>query len=110
RNRDDYDLALYVANWPEARQDHWLTLLKARAIENLAVVVGVNRIGEDVQGQAYVGGSCIFNARGESLVNAAEAAGCFSVTLSVSELMAWRQGFPAHLDADRFVIDGNDCE
>lgn len=110
RNRDDYDLALYVANWPAARQDHWLTLLKARAIENLAVVAGVNRIGEDVQGQEYVGGSCIFNARGETLVNAADAAGCFSVTLSGSELATYRQGFPAHLDADHFVIDGNERE
>lgn len=108
RNRDDYDLALYVANWPAARQDHWRSLLKARAIENLCFTLGVNRIGRDAQGQDYAGGSMIFGPRGELLADAAAAEGCLALTLDGEELRAYRAAFPAHLDADDFTLTNAD--
>ncbi|WP_316045711.1 nitrilase-related carbon-nitrogen hydrolase, partial [Escherichia coli] len=55
RNRNDYDLALYVANWPAPRSLHWQTLLTARAIENQAYVAGCNRVGTDGNGLHYRG-------------------------------------------------------
>ena len=104
RNREDYDLALFVANWPAARQDHWRTLLKARAIENLSYTLGVNRIGRDAQGQDYAGGSVVFGPRGELLVDAAMEAGGFAASLDGEALRAYRAAFPAHLDADKFYL------
>jgi predicted amidohydrolase len=61
------DVVLNIANWPEKRVDHWLTLLKARAIENQIYMVGVNRTGKDESGMRYVESSNIFNANGERL-------------------------------------------
>ena len=69
RNRQDYDLVLYVANWPEPRRMHWRQLLVARAIENLACVVGVNRIGQDANGVDYNGDSLAIAADGELLAD-----------------------------------------
>ena len=66
-----YDLALYVANWPEPRRDAWRTLLKARAIENQCFVVGVNRSGNDANGHRYAGDSLVIDHAGETL-----ACGC----------------------------------
>ena len=63
RNRDDYDLLIYVANWPERRRTHWRQLLIARAIENQAYVIGVNRIGVDGNGVNYAGDSLIRKIR-----------------------------------------------
>ncbi|WP_111641985.1 amidohydrolase [Marinimicrobium alkaliphilum] len=105
RNRDDYDLALYVANWPAARRLHWQRLLQARAIENLSVVVGVNRIGADTQGQEYSGDSAVYGADGRTLLEAKAEAGAFSVNLVLGELDTYRSAFPAHLDADSFSLD-----
>ena len=62
-----YDVLLYVANWPEKRISHWNVLLKARAIENQAYVLSVNRVGKDENGLVYSGESKIINALGESL-------------------------------------------
>jgi len=61
----EFDVILYIANWPEKRIKHWSTLLKARAIENQAYVVACNRVGVDYNDINYVGGSCIINAMGE---------------------------------------------
>jgi len=78
RNRHDdqgkplYDLCLYVANWPDRRRAHWNALLPARAIENQAYVVGVNRVGSDGKGFEYAGDSAVYNALGER-VSASEA-------------------------------------
>jgi predicted amidohydrolase len=63
-----YDVILYVANWPEKRKEHWITLLKARAIENQAYVLGVNRVGSDDNGQVYSGNSVAIDALGNSVM------------------------------------------
>jgi len=104
RNRGDYDLALYVANWPAARALHWQRLLQARAIENLSYVLGVNRIGQDEKGQAYQGDSAVYGPAGEPLVEAGSAKGCFSSTLKGKALLDYRSRFPADLDADDFSL------
>jgi predicted amidohydrolase len=67
RNRDDYDLLLFVANWPARRAVAWKTLLRARAIENLSYVVGVNRIGKDGNGTTYAGESAAIDFLGNTL-------------------------------------------
>ena len=106
RNTPDlaYDLLLYVANWPGARNYHWQTLLKARAIENLAYVAGVNRIGQDGNGIAYIGHSMLINPAGEVLLDAEESAGTFTISIDKSALENYRESFPAHLDADGFEL------
>jgi len=106
RNTPDlaYDLLLYVANWPGARNYHWQTLLKARAIENLAYVAGVNRIGQDGNGIAYIGHSMLINPAGEVLLDAEESAGTFTISMDKSALEDYRKSFPAHLDADEFEL------
>jgi predicted amidohydrolase len=88
-----FDLMLYVANWPSVRAEVWKTLLKARAIENVAYVIGVNRIGEDGNGHAYSGDSAIVNFRGEPVQE-----------LSLEDLNAFREKFPALNDADSFQL------
>jgi len=100
----DYDLLLYVANWPAPRNSHWQTLLQARAIENLAYVAGVNRIGTDGNNIDYVGHSMITNAAGSVLLDAGEEAGCYTVTIDKAELDKYREKFPAFMDADEFEI------
>jgi len=67
RNTNDYDVLIFVANWPHTRIAAWDTLLKARAIENMSYVLGVNRIGEDMNGLKYEGHSAIYDALGERL-------------------------------------------
>jgi len=104
RNQNDYDLLVFVANWPAARAYHWSQLLKARAIENLSSVVGVNRIGEDANGHLYSGDSVILDAEGRALVEPLSEAGVFSATLSAATQQQYREHFPAFLDADDFVL------
>jgi predicted amidohydrolase len=101
---NEYDLLLYVANWPDARKDAWTTLLKARAIENMCHVCGVNRVGIDNKGIKYTGGSYIFSPKGEMVcdagVNETIATGLISQTKSAS----LRSKFPVWKDADKFEI------
>jgi omega-amidase len=68
RNTNDYDVLIYVANWPEPRISAWDALLKARAIENMAYCIGVNRIGEDKNGHKYVGHSSVYDSLGNELL------------------------------------------
>lgn len=103
RNNNDYDLALYVANWPSARALHWNRLLQARAIENLSYVLGVNRVGMDEAGQHYAGDSSIFGPAGELIVTSQEA-DVLVVELYAKNLIEYRKKFPAHLDADAFTL------
>ncbi|RLQ21993.1 amidohydrolase [Seongchinamella sediminis] len=105
RNRQDYDLALYIANWPAARRMHWRQLLLARAIENLACVVGINRIGSDAKGLDYTGDSLAVAADGRLLADLEARADVRTVSLSAGELRQYRERFPAHMDADRFSLD-----
>ncbi len=98
------DLLLYTANWPAARRQHWNRLLPARAIENLCYVAAVNRIGQDGKGHPYSGDSQVLDFQGEALLDAGDADGVFRTTLSASELAAYRERFPAYLDADDFDL------
>lgn len=104
RNRDDYDLLFYVANWPSPRAHHWRALLQARAIENLACVVGVNRIGEDDNGLSYIGDSLAFDQQGSVLTDLESSAAVDTVCFSGEELCSYRDRFPTQLDADEFTL------
>ncbi len=104
RNTGDYDLLINVANWPAKRSFHWKTLLLARAIENQAFVVGVNRIGQDVNGYRFSGDSLAINPKGETILDMREHEGCEQASLSHSELMNYRKKFPCHKDADKFDL------
>jgi omega-amidase len=101
----DYDVLIYVANWPAARADAWRQLLRARAIENQAYVLGVNRVGADGQGVAHAGDSAAIDFLGRTLADAGDAATVVSVELDPAALAACRERFPAHLDADRFTLE-----
>lgn len=106
RNRADYDLMVNVANWPAARRHVWDTLLKARAMENQAYVVGVNRIGEDANGVAHSGGTVFLDFVGEPIAAAEDnTQQIICTTLDFEALAAFKKGFPAHLDADGFELD-----
>lgn len=109
RNRNDYDMLIYVANWPASRRSVWDALLKARAIENQAVVIGVNRIGCDGEKICYNGGTCLINERGETLVSAVDnATVVLKHTLNLQDLSDFRQKFSAWKDADEFTITTQD--
>ena len=99
-----YDLLLYVANWPAARYTHWRALLQARAIENQAYVVGVNRIGIDGNNTSYRGDSCAINYQGEFLGDMAEIAGEETIELEKAPLETYRVAFPAWKDGDQFSL------
>jgi len=101
----DYDVLLYVANWPAARVDAWRQLLRARAIENQAYVVGVNRVGSDGLDVRYPGESAAVDFLGRTLAGLGDAPGVCAAQLPAAPLFAFRQRFPAHLDADRFTLD-----
>jgi omega-amidase len=105
RNLDDYDLLLYVANWPAPRSNHWRQLLIARAIENQSCVVGVNRVGSDANGLDYNGDSLAIASNGVILHDMNDKRDSARVELSAEELLLYREKFPFHLDADSFQID-----
>ncbi|MFP4091415.1 MAG: amidohydrolase [Cyclobacteriaceae bacterium] len=102
-----YDLLLYVANWPASRSQVWDILLQARAIENLAYCIGINRIGEDGMGISYKGRSIVLNFKGEAMEDLREDEKISTVSLSLQALQEFRQKFPAHLDADAFDLRKN---
>lgn len=88
------ELFVVIANWPVARVDHWTTLLRARAIENLAYVVGVNRAGSDPHLQ-YPGASLVVGPKGEVLAEAGSEPGLLRAELDLESLRQWRRDFPA---------------
>lgn len=104
-DRFDYDLLLYVANWPSARRYAWQTLLRARAMENLAYVVGVNRVGVDGNELHYAGDSAALDFLGQPLIELGAQPQSVTVTLSASALASHRARFPAQLDADDFSLN-----
>lgn len=106
RNVDNYDLLIYVANWPDRRHLAWETLIRARAIENLAYVAAVNRIGVDGNGVNYLGGSAIIDYLGQYLVSMADESAVKSAILEKPPVEKFREKFPFHLDADAFSITG----
>jgi predicted amidohydrolase len=103
RNTDNYDVLIYVANWPEARRHHWISLLKARAIENQCYVVGVNRVGAD-KNVSYAGDSMVFDFNGNTLLDLGDEARIGEITLNLADLVEYRHMFPAWKDADAFEL------
>jgi predicted amidohydrolase len=99
-----YDAAIYVANWPAPRANAWRTLLQARAIENLAYVIGVNRVGTDANDLAYAGDSLLVDFKGGLVLDLKAEDQILTAEMSVSELADFRAKFPAHLDADSFSL------
>ncbi len=104
RNRNDYDLLLYVANWPVARMAAWNTLLPARAVENQAYVAGVNRTGVDGNGIECGGGSMICDYFGARIAEAGNEQATLRATLSMADLQRFRERYPFWKDADAFDL------
>jgi predicted amidohydrolase len=105
RNRNEYDILLYSANWPQARTEVWNTLLKARAIENQAYVVGANRVGVDGNIISYSGNSQLIDPKGNILSAIGDhLKGIVSARFLYSELMKFRTDFPVLNDADLFKL------
>jgi omega-amidase len=103
RNTENYDVLLYVANWPSPRQHVWKSLLVARAIENQAYCVGVNRVGTDGTGLNYLGDSALVDPKGfTSFLGEKEQVKSFEI--SYEELHQFRKKFPVLEDRDEFIL------
>ena len=100
----EYDLLIYVANWPERRSHAWKTLLCARAIENQCFVAGVNRVGKDNKNVYYSGNSLVIDPLGQVLYHMADVEDVFTITLQKEEVDKVRTQFPFWKDADAFTI------
>lgn len=101
---NEYDLLIYVANWPRIRNFVWWSLLRARAMENLAYVAGVNRIGEDINQIPHSGDSSLIDFTGKTIRTSKDEEIIFSHNLSKDALQKFRNRFPAWMDADEFEI------
>lgn len=105
RNLEDYDLLVYVANWPKPRIAAWDALLKARAIENMAYCIGVNRVGKDHYNHEYSGHSAIYDGLGEQLIAANEnVEDIIQVKISKDHLNAIREQLKFLDDRDQFTV------
>lgn len=105
RNRGDYDAALYVANWPEARSYPWSQLLVARAIENQCYVVGLNRVGMDGKGLHYIGDSVAIDPKGQVMATCKPASDCITHAMfDAAALADFRAKFPVGMETDRFEL------
>lgn len=100
----EYDLLIYVANWPERRSHAWKALLQARAIENQCFVVGVNRVGDDGNNIYHSGDSMVVSPLGEVFYHKMHDEDVFTITLQKSLLEDTRNRFPFWKDADYFTI------
>lgn len=97
---------MYSANWPSPRRHAWSALLRARAIENQAFCVGVNRVGEDGNGVPHAGDSVLLDYMGLPLAELHDHAQVITAPIDVEPLRQWRDKFPVHLDADAFSLQG----
>ncbi len=104
RNTEDYDVLVFVANWPERRIQAWKTLLQARAIENQCYVIGVNRVGEDGNGVYYSGESSVVDPKGELMFQEADHEQVYTATLSYNHLSHIRESLPFLKDMDSFEL------
>lgn len=101
----EYDLLIYVANWPAARSEAWRKLLLARAIENQVFVAGLNRIGKDGKGIEYLGASAMIDSKGDRIWEAENnQSEVKTITIELDELKAFREKFPLGMDADDFKL------
>ncbi|RLD19484.1 MAG: amidohydrolase [Bacteroidetes bacterium] len=105
KNQFDYDILLYVANWPQARVSVWDTLLKARAMENYAYSIGVNRVGKDENGIVYNGHSAVYGPKGEEFCMLEDAEQVSTIKLEKQPLDDFREKIPIYLDADNFDLN-----
>ena len=106
RNVEDYDLLVYVANWPKVRINAWDTLLKARAIENISYVIGVNRVGIDGNGHEYIGHSHVIDPLGAELIEINEEESAIIIELDINKIQDIRKKFAFLDDRDQFTIEG----
>lgn len=104
KNEAEYDVLIYVANWPERRSHAWKTLLCARAIENQCYVVGVNRVGDDGNNIYHSGNSMVIDPLGQVLYHKAEDEDIFTISLDKEKLNEVRNKFPFLKDGDDFNI------
>lgn len=104
RNVENYDLLLYVANWPEKREFAWSNLLKARAIENQCYVVGVNRVGIDGKEIPYSGQSVVLRYDGKAVIESGKRAGLFVCKASKKKMKAFRRAYNFLADRDQFTL------
>ena len=100
----EYDVLIYVANWPERRNTAWKSLLQARAIENQCYVIGVNRVGNDGNDIYHSGDSMVISPLGEILYHKAHEEDIFTITLKKEDLEKVRRKFQFWRDADNFQI------
>ena len=102
RNRGDYDVMLYVANWPATRHHVWQILTRARAMENQSYLLATNRVGTDGTGIPSIGGTCTINPIGGEILRMDENPAIGISVLDLEKLRNFREKFPAWKDADRF--------
>jgi omega-amidase len=100
----EYDLLLYVANWPQRRSHAWKTLLQARAIENQCYTIGLNRVGDDGNGIYHSGNSMVIDALGEHIYHKEDEEDIYTITLQKEQLEETRNKFPFWKDGDGFMI------
>ena len=105
RNQENYDLLIYVANWPQTRINAWNILLKARAVENMCYVIGVNRIGVDGNNQIYSGDSQVIDFLGNNVIEPQLLEGIFCADLDKDAMLATRNQLPFLDDIDSFTIN-----
>jgi omega-amidase len=104
RNTENYDLLLYVANWPKVRTNAWDALLKARAIENLSYVVAVNRVGLDANEYEHIGHSQVIDFLGNPVLDPQEKEGVFIVEVDKKPMLETRKKLDFLSDRDQFEI------
>ena len=104
RNTENYDMLIYVANWPKTRINAWDTLLQARAIENMSYTIGVNRLGVDDNNLEYVGHSQIVDYLGNSVLEPQKGEGVFIAELDKNRLLDTRKKLDFLKDQDQFQL------
>lgn len=104
RNTEDFDLLIYVANWPEKRSQHWKTLLLARAIENQCFVAGINRVGDDGNGFHHSGDSALIDYSGRLLLQIHEKEALTTLEISKEPMLYYRKQLPFLTDGDTFAM------
>ncbi|MDY6791022.1 MAG: amidohydrolase [Thermodesulfobacteriota bacterium] len=102
--KNRYDVAIFIANWPETRSMHWKSLLQARAIENQCYVIGVNRVGTDGNDLFYSGDSSVIDPRGKIIFQQHDEECTYTTALSFHLLEDYRKAFPAWMDADHEMV------
>ncbi len=104
RNNLGYDLLIYVANWPQQRDEHWKTLLRARAIENQCYVIGVNRLGQDNHGISYIGNSCVIAYDGSILTMLDQNKNTGTIEINRDDMLDYRRKLNFLPDQDSFHL------